>query len=143
MTVYNVSVKLRDAYQRVSTRRFGVDATDHPTAVSDANLMLTDLAALTMAEIIEFTVGLKTAYSDSADSGANIDAGITLSMELSDGGKAPLRVPAPVAAALNADGTVDLTASVVTDFVDNWLSGDFLISDGETATALLSGKLDR
>jgi hypothetical protein len=120
-----------------------LDTTDHAAAVTETNLFCADLAGLTGAEILEHSVALKTQYSDAVSAGANIDAGITLSCELTDGGKAPLRVPAPITSVVNPDGTVDITNVLVSDFVDNWISGNFLLSDGETVSALLSGKLDR
>jgi hypothetical protein len=113
------------------------------TAVSEANSLCADLAGLTGAEILSYTVAQEVTYSDAVSAGANLDAGITLSLELADGKLAPLKVPAPLGAAINADGTVDLTSALVTDFVDNWITGNFLISDGETVTSLKSGKLDR
>ena len=101
------------------------------------------MAALTEAEILEHTVALRSNYSDAVSAGANLDEGITLSVELASGKKAPIKVPAPVKSMVDAAGSVDITDTLVTDFVDNWLVGNFLLSDGETVAQLLSGKLDR
>lgn len=143
MPVYQGSVTLRDAYNRQTTKRYEVDAVDHTTALAEFNALCVDLAALSMAEIISYTCGLKTAYTDTVTAGANLDAGITLSVEVSTGEKATLKVPAPVASVINTDGTVDVTAALVADYVDNWITGNFLVSDGEEVSTLLSGKLDR
>lgn len=143
MPVYDVSVKLRDAYGRQSVKRYQTDEVDHATAVTAAGLFVNDLAAITEAEILEHTVSLKTIVTDTASAGANLDEGITLSVELSGNKKGTIKVPAPVKSFVNPDGTVDIEDTLVTDFLDNWLVGNFTLSDGDTVSALLSGKLDR
>lgn len=143
MPIYDVTVTLRDAYNRTTTKRFQTDETDHAAAVSAANLFCADLSAITEAEIIAYTVGLKTAYTDAVSAGANLDEGVTLSVELTSGKRAVIKVPAPVKSPVNPDGSVDITDTLVTDFLDNWLVGNFLLSDGETVSSLLSGRLDR
>lgn len=143
MPVYDVSIKMRDAYNRVTTKHFQTSETDHPTAVTAVIGFVNDLMAITEAELLEHKVALKTAVSDAPAAGANLDEGITLSVELTGNKKAPIKVPAPVKSFVNADGTVDITDSLVTDFIENWTVGNFLLSDGDTVTQLLSGKLDR
>jgi hypothetical protein len=143
MPVYDVSVRVRDAYNRSSTKRYQLDTTDHATAVTEVASFCADLAAAMEAEILEHSVALRTAYSDSALAGANLDEGITLSVELTSGKKAVIKIPAPVKSPVNADGSVDITDALISDFIDNWLVGNFLVSDGETVASLLSGKLDR
>lgn len=143
MPVYDAYVGLRDAYNRRSTKRFQISVIDHPTAVTAMADFCADLAAATEAEILEHSVALKTTYSDTADAGANLDEGITLSAELTSGKRAVIKVPAPVKTPVNADGTVDITNAIITDLAANFTSGVFLVSDGETVSSILSGKLDR
>jgi hypothetical protein len=55
-----------------------------------------------------------------------------------------LKVPGPINAIFNADGTVNLTHAAVAAFVANFLTGgDFTFSDGEQATAVIRGTLDK
>lgn len=143
MPVYDVSVKMRDAYGRQTTKRFQTNETDHATAVTAVSGFCADLAALSEAEILEYSVALKTAYTDSPAAGANLDEGITISVELDSGKRAVVKVPAPVKSPINGDGTLDITDTLVSDFTDNWLVGNFLLSDGETVAQVLSGKLDK
>jgi hypothetical protein len=142
MPIFDLTVQLQDDYGRTMVKRFEADEADFATMQTVATGFLTDLAGATKLGIITYTIALKSAYSDSVLSGANKDAGVTLSLRKEDGEKAILKIPDPVSGVVLGDGSVDLTDTNLTDFVDNWLTGNFKISDGETATALLSGKLD-
>lgn len=143
MPLYQASVKLQDAFGRVSTRRYVIDEVGYAEASAAMANFVVDLAALTEAEILEYSVAFVTTYSDSVEAGANLDEGITLTLLKEDNRKASIKVPAPDTSVCNPDGTVDITNALVTNYTDNFTSGTFLVSDGEVATDLLSGKLDR
>lgn len=142
MPFFDVSVKMEDDYGRTTTRRFEVEEADIATALTSAASFITDLEAISKLAVIKYSVAQETPVVDSAISGANKDAGITLSVRKEDGDKAIIRVPDPVSGVVLGDGSVDLTDTNVTDFIANWLTGNFRVSDGETVSALLSGKLD-
>jgi hypothetical protein len=142
MALFQASVTMQDAYTRRATKRFEGDFADFATAQTALVLLVADLDALSKMQVIGYSCGQKSDYSGSLVAEANKDAGITLSVQKDDGEKAVLKVPAPVAAVVNADGTVDITNALVTDYVDNWITGTWLISDGENVASLLSGKLD-
>jgi hypothetical protein len=142
MAIFDLTVQLEDDYGRGATKRFEADVLDFAAMQTAVTAFLTDLAAMTKLAIITYTIAQKQSYTDSALSGANRDAGVTLSVRKDDGGKAVLKVPDPVSGVVLGDGSVDLTDANVVAYVDNWISGDFKISDGEDVTALLSGKLD-
>lgn len=150
MTVFNVAFRLRDSFNRETSRRYqteniaGADiGVEFLQAWNSAQLLSADLEALSGAEVLWVTVGVKTTVADGPTANSNIDAGATLVCELDDGQKGILRVPAPEYGVVNPDGTIDITSATVTDFVDNFNAGDFTISDGQKVTALLSGKLDK
>jgi len=143
MADFEVTYTLEDAYQRVGTKRYDFSAADHPTALTAALAMADDLAALTEMRILWYVVHTRVAYSDSVTAGANKDEGITLVVRTTDNEKAVLKVPGPMNAVINADGTVDITNALVSDYVDNFITGDFTVSDGEDVTELLSGRLDK
>lgn len=143
MPLYQASAKLQDAFGRVSTRRYVIDEVGYAEASAAMANFVVDLAALTEAEVLEYSVAFVTTYSDSVAAGANLDEGITLTLLKEDNRKASIKVPAPDTSVCNADGTVDITNALVTNYTDNFTSGTFLVSDGEVATDLLSGKLDR
>lgn len=140
--IWDLHVQLADDFNRGRSMNFQADEIDFATMQTVATGFLADLAGLTKLEIVTYTIKLKQAYSDAVTAGANKDAGITLSFRKADGEKTPLQVPDPVAGVVLGDGSVDLTDANLVAFVDNWLTGNFRISDGETAVALLSGKLD-
>jgi hypothetical protein len=143
MANFQASITLQDSFDRRSTKRFEGDFVDFAAAGTAVVLLVADLDALSDAQVIAYNVGQKSDYSGSLVAGANLDAGITLSVQKDDNEKAVLKVPAPALSVVNADGTVDITAALVTDYVDNWITGTWYISDGENVASLLSGKLDR
>lgn len=143
MAIFDLAVKMQDDFGRQTTRRFQADELDYATMLTVATGFLADLAALTQLEILEYRVSQGFSYSDAVVSGANVDAGITLSVLKTDNQKAVLKVPEPTVGVVLSDGTVDLSSALVTDYVDNWITGNFKISDGEDVASLLSGKLDK
>ena len=151
MTVFNVHFTLRDAFGRRTRKMYQTEdisdldvGAEFLTAYNEAALLMADLQALTLAEVLYYTVQAQVAVVDTADVGANIDEGITLVVDKSDNKAAILKVPAPTLTVVNADGSVDITAGAVTNYHDNFTtSGKFTVSDGEKATALISGRLDR
>lgn len=146
MPEYRVAVDLVDAYERSARKEFYTVSTmaDHASAVAAAASLMSDLANLTELRILSYTVGERTVYTDTVDAGANKDEGVTLTMRKSNNYKDSIKVPGPINAIFNADGTVDLTDAAVTAFVANFLTGgDFTFSDGEQATELVKGVLDK
>lgn len=145
MPSYEVVYSMEDAYGRPTTKTFqSVDTlADETAALAAAAGLATDLANLTEAVILSYSVKQRVPYTDSVDPGANKDEGVTFSIRKVDNFKDVIKVPAPINAIFNADGTVDLTNAAVTAFISNFLvGGDFTFSDGEQGSALLSGKLD-
>ena len=143
MPIYDLTFTLRDDFTRETTRSFQVDAVDFDAASTGASAFASDYAALSMASILKFVLKESTEYTDVIETDANIDEGVTFSWQTTPSKKAPSKVPAPIKAIFNADGSVDLTHVAVSAYASHYLGGFVLISDGETATALLSGKLDK
>lgn len=146
MPIYNVTYEMVDDYGRKTTKRFETIATmaDHPAAVAAAAALATDLANLTELDILAYSVSQRIVYTDTVVSGANKDEGVTLVLRKEDNFNGVIKVPGPINSIFNTDGTVDLTDAAVTAFVSNFLSSaDFTFSDGEQATVLLSGSLDK
>lgn len=146
MPTFTVSYELVDFYKRKGTKRYETTATmtDFAAAQAAAAALATDLANITEMEILAYSVGERTVYSDSVISGANKDEGVTFTMRKLDNQNAALKVPAPINAIFNEDGTVDLLDAAVTAYVANFMSGaDFTFSDGEQASQLVSGRLDK
>ena len=143
MADFQATITLQDAFDRRSTKRFEGDFLDFAAASTALVLLVADLDGLSDAEVISYSVGQKSSYSGSLTGNANLDEGITLSVMKTDNERAVLKVPAPAMSVVNADGTVDITDALVTDYVDNWITGTWYVSDGDEVASLLSGRLDR
>lgn len=151
MTVFTVGFSLRDSYKRKTRKTYyteditGADVgAEFLAAQTAAGDLATDLAALSEMEILYYNVGLKTVYSDTADADANVDEGVTFTVEKADNEDATVKVPAPIPGIFNVDGTVDMTNAAVTAFLSNFQAGgSFTISDGEKAVNLVKGRLDK
>jgi len=146
MPEFDVTFEMVDAYQRPASKRFTTVDTmaDYDAAVAAAAALATDLANLTELDILAYRVSGRTVYTDTVDAGANRDEGVTFQLRKVDNFKDDIKVPGPINAIFNSDGSVNLTHAAVTAFISNFLTGgDFVFSDGEQATALLKGSLDK
>ncbi len=151
MTTFRGTATLQDAYGRKTRKMFetvdisGADVgAEFLVANTAMAALMTDLAALTEAEILWFTCGLETTYTDTADAGANVDEGLTLVVDKADSKRGNLKVPAPINSVFNPDGTADITDAAITAYVANFQAGgDFLFSDGEEVANIISGRLDK
>ena len=145
MPEYMVVYEMVDAYERSTRKEFETVVTmvDEAAALAAAAALATDLGNITEARILAYTVAQRVVYVDTVDAGANRDEGAILTLRKEDNKKASIRVPAPINAIFNADGTVDLTNAAVTALVANFLTGgDWTFSDGEQATEIVSGYLE-
>lgn len=143
MADFQATITLIDDFTRTSTKRFEGDFIDWAAALAATAALVVDLDALSMAKVISSNTMQRLDIDGSLAAGANMDAGLTLSVLKEDNAKAVLKVPAPLLSVINADGTADITDALITSYVDNWISSGWYISDGETVTDLLSGKLDK
>lgn len=143
MATFYITAVLRDAYGRRTRKTFELSVADYAGALARQTTLLAALANMCEAEIVSSKVWSEAAYTDAVDAGANIDEGVTFSCDLGGGKSAALKIPSPVNSILNTDGTVDMTDGIVTALETEFLSGEVLISDGETVLDFTSGKLDK
>lgn len=150
-TTFFITAVLEDDYGRQARKVFqsqvynGVDVgADRNSVATDWAAFQADLLAITEAQLLTVQIADQAVVSDTPTVGANIDEGATLSVRKANNKKAVIKVPAPVNSIFNADGTVDLTDAIVTNYYGHFEAAGFLtVSDGELAAALLSGKLDK
>lgn len=142
MPTYDVNLSGVDAFNGKFQKRFQVSSLDYPTAISDAAAMITDFEALCAGAVLKYTVATVIEEGETPAAGANRDEGLTFNLDLGSGKEATLKMPAPVTSVVNSDRSVDLTNALVSDWLDNWIAGPFLISDGESASGVNSGVLD-
>ncbi len=145
MPVYDLSVELVDAQNRPARKRYTSQTlTDFPAALTAAASLVDDLAVLTEGDILSYQVSQRVVYTDTVTAGANADEGGTFVVRKADNRNASHKVPMPIAAIRNADGSLDIADASVTDyFAHFYAAGDWTVSDEEEVIALLSGKLDR
>jgi len=149
---FGMSVTYLDGGSNTTTREYmmDLDIVDYADAVTAAAAMIVDIEALTDAEIPSyrvFQVLNETAVTIPPIT-VQIEncASITALLTSPGSKKANINVPAPkIGAFVATTGTqaniINTTATIVTNFTDNFLvAGDFTISDGEEIARLLDGK---
>ena len=146
MPSYLVTFEMVDAYQRSARKSWQTVDTiaDETEALAAAAALATDLGNLTELDILAYTVSPRVVYTDVVVPGANRDEGVTFQLRKVDNYKDDIKVPGPINSIFDGEGSVILTDAAVTAFIANFLTGgDFVFSDGEQATALLKGSLDK
>lgn len=145
MPNYSVTFTLVDAYDRTTTKTFeSIVLVDEAAALAAASALAADLAALTELNILYYTIGQRVVYSDVVVPGANVDEGVTFTLRKADNYKGSIKVPGPINAIFQSDGSVVLSNAIVVDFIANFLAGgNWTFSDGEQASELLRGVLDK
>lgn len=142
MASFSCSISMIDAYQRPIRKEIEIEAADHAAAKTIAGAFMTDFAAATEARILYYIVGERVTYTDVVTAGANRDEGMTVTVLTQDNERANIKVPCPINAMFNEDGSLDQANSTWTALFANYLSGDVRVNDGEIATETIKGSLD-
>lgn len=143
MPNFDVTFSLVDGYGRSHSKRFTTVAADVATAITQAGTFATLLMGVTESRVLAHTVQARTVVVDTVTAGANKDEGVTISVRTQDNEKAVIKIPSPLNAMLNTDGSVNLADVNLTAFLASFTSGDWLIDDGEVVTEIISGRLDK
>lgn len=142
MATFPTTYAMVDAYGRSVTKTLDLVAADAPAAVTLAGQVAADLAGVSGARILAYTVKVRTTYTDVVTAGSNRDAGATISVRTADNERAIFTIPAPEATIFNTDGSVDLVDSAFAAYAANYVNGVVLVDDGEVVTEIISGRLD-
>lgn len=145
MADFEGTIKLEDDFTRTTTRKFKVTAVDYATALTAWNSFVVDYAAFTRLGVLWDKLATVNIGTPVIDTGANLDAGMTIQVSIvgQPGKTASIKIPAPQAAAINSDGTLNLGNALTTTLEANYTSGFVLVSDGEVVEDFIKGKLDR
>lgn len=149
---FGLTVSYMDNGANVVVRDYFMDETitDYPGAVAAAGDILTDIIAATDAALPQYRVF--QVFEEQAlvipGSGVQVENTASMTMLLVAAGskKGNVNLPAPKAGVfVSTSGPqanqVNTTATVVTNFVDNFIAaGKFVISDGEKVARILEGK---
>lgn len=142
MPTFETTYAMVDAYNRATSKRLDLVAADVGAAITLAGDVAADLAGVSGARILSYTVKVRTVYNDVVTAGSNKDEGATISVRTADNERAIFTIPAPEATIFNADGSVDLVDAAFAAFSANYVNGDILVDDGEVVTEIISGRLD-
>lgn len=140
----DLTFTLIDAYARQGKKGFeGVD-TVIADAQTSAAALLVDFNALSTVGVVKETYSTDSLIFQSAQAGANLDAGGTIRVRLNNGKLYSFKIPAIDVSVVNVDGSIDVTSALVTDFVANFESaGKYRVSEGNYVVDILGGELDR
>lgn len=138
-----VTLTLIDAWSRTTTRSAECTETVLANVLAAAAALQTDWAALTLLGQVGRTVTDEAPLAIAAAAGCNRNETASLRCRLDNGKVHVFSIPDPVAAVIDADGTLDIADAIITDFVANFmLAGLFRVSEGNYVTNILSGKMD-
>jgi hypothetical protein len=145
MPNFITTIELVDAAGRSARKTYEHNETDFATAQVAAAALADDLQAITELEVLAHTTSERTVYGSGVlTSGANKDEGAVFSLRKADNYKASHRVPGPIQAMRNTgNDRLDTDNADVVEYFQNFITGNFTISDGESATALISGVLEK
>jgi hypothetical protein len=135
-----------DAYSRRKTKQVQLVSVDPAQAETDALLVASTYANVTVGGIIKATIRGDIDLAGVAGAGSNIDTGVTVTCQLADRPeKASNKWPMPDPAIINPDGTLDLTNAEVIAVENLYVTpGNIaLLSDGEAIDGFISGRLDK
>lgn len=147
---FTMNVQLVDSGNNKSSLRYTMDTAvviDHAGALTAAALIITDILAISGAFITGYSVD--TVFRDSSivlPADEEIEDKASFSFTMDNGKTGNLRMPAPVPAVFLGTTTelrnqVDLGATVVTDYMDNFRSvGPLFVSETDKLVQLVRGK---
>lgn len=127
---------------RVGIELQGLDAASILTAAAG---VVADLDAVTNLGVVKADVAFPlSGVASAAAAGSNTDVGgKARGVSDVDGKTVVLRLPDPIAAAINADYTIDLTNLTVVAYIENFeTGGSAFLSDGEQVTSWRYATLD-
>lgn len=139
-----ITIVLRDAYSRRTTKMVETVSTTLANAITDAEALADAIEAVGGCGVVAYTISEKAERSGTTVAGSNLDAGATIHCRLDNGKAYPFKVPAIKSTLINADGTVNISHADVLALIDLFEStGNLRVSEGDIITAIESGELDR
>jgi len=144
MPIYNVSLTLKDAYNRTTRRSFKFDDLTLAGAVINVGLFVTAYQDITELQVVESRLTDVQTYAGAPGAGSNIDEGATFRAALDTPNKyASVSVPGIIAAARGPNGVIDMANADIVTWAGFYSSGLVTASDAETVVAVESGMLDK
>lgn len=139
-----ITVVLKDAYSRRTTKMVETTSTTLADALTDAEDLASALEAVSTCGVAAYTISEKGERVPTTAAGSNLDAGATIHCRLDNGKVFPFKVPGIETTLLNADGTVKISDPSVLALIDLFEStGNLRVSEGDVIAAIERGELDR
>lgn len=144
MAIYEVTYTFIDEQGRTTDRLLLTDQADEAALLTEAGLMKDVLQAFSKSAILKYAYRRVVQVNGTPGAGSNIDAGATFSWA------SPLvidpvsKVPDPEEAAKDGTGGIDLTATIVDDYVQKYLAGSWRLNRNNPTqpTAVTAATLD-
>lgn len=149
-TGFTMNVQLVDSGNNKSSLRFAMDTSvviDHAGALTAAALIITDIQAISGAVVTAYSVD--TVFRDDAyilPADEEVEDKASFSFTMDNGKTGNLRMPAPkplvfLGTTTELRNQVDLGASIVTDYMDNFRDvGPLFVSETDKLVQLVRGK---
>lgn len=141
----NVVLTVEDTYGRRKTKGVDLVTLDAAQAEIDGGTVITTYANVMEGFIRKAQIAGVLEFAGAVPAGVNVDTGVTCSCQLAGRPeKAALKWPTPLPAIFLPDGTLNTLEPVVIAVQNLYTAGSIAtLSDGESITAILSGKLDK
>lgn len=140
-----VPITLVDAGGRLTRMRVEMTGLDAASILAAAATLVADLDASSNLGVVKADVAFPlSGVASSAAAGSNTDVGgKARGISDADGDTVVLRLPDPIAAAINPDYTIDLTNVTLAAFIAHFeTGGDATLSDGEQVASWRFAVLD-
>jgi hypothetical protein len=138
-------VSLTDVMGRPTSMRIELTGADEATIMAAGALVCSELDAASKLGVTKAVIQFPlSGVASAAAAGSNTDVGgKARGYSSTDGDTLILRLPDPIDACVNADGTIDLTNATLKLFIDEFLSGGVaMLSDGEQISSWRYATLD-
>ena len=140
-----LAVTLYDYHGYEMVKKFEIRGADANAIAANAAAFLANLQAVTRLGTRKAAVLIPIAGEADPVTPSYTDLGATIrGKSATDGETVIVKVPDILPAAIQVDGTIDLTNAAVDAFLDNFLAtGVAYVSDGESVDSWLYGTLDK
>lgn len=139
------TVSMIDSMGRLTRVGIEIQGLDAASILTAAALVVGRLDAASELGVLKAVVQFPlVGVASAAAAGSNTDVGgKAKGVSDADGDTVNLRLPNPIAAAVNADGTIDLTNITLAAYLGDYeTGGDAYLSDGEQVASWRFGVLD-
>jgi len=138
MALWRLTINLEDEKQATVRKVYYGNFADYATASAKRSALITDFDAATSAGIQTHELAEVVTVGASAGAGSNVFEQANATVQLNDLKKANFKMPSPVAG-LFTGNALNIAATVWTDLMANFASGEWELSDGDNYVSTVKG----